>query len=417
MNFEVLKKSHLKRNIIIGVVVIAIISAVMLNFTIARYRVTESIPLVNGTINYSLPDLNIVGLYIDGVEANEWDSSKTYTLDKAKSTCTYKDGSEIENLNISYESETGKLTISPFTVKGTKCTLHFNENEIASATILKGKDIQTRSDFENAFTTDTTGIVFQMNDWEGISYYFAGQPKDNYFFFAGFYWRIIRINGDGTIRIAYAGTDVNSYYDDQLEDYAFNNNNNRSYYVGLSYGTIQHGNGTSSTILSNINDWYSENLNNKNDNSKNYSQYINESIGFCNDRNVDSGNWASTSNHYYAAYIRLYTNKEPTLDCNEKDILKIPIGLVTADEIALAGEVWGKNNTNFYLFSGDYYWTMTPSNFNDGIAYVFHTGSIGGRGGDGDVKDRFGVRPVINLKADVTLSGTGTSTDPYVIAT
>ena len=60
---------------------------------------------------------------------------------------------------------------------------------------------------------------------------------------------------------------------------------------------------------------------------------------------------------------------------------------------------------------------MTPSNFNDGIAYVFHTGSIGGRGGDGDVKDRFGVRPVINLKADVTLLGSGTANDPYVIAT
>ena len=62
MEFETLKKSHLKRNIIIGIVVVLIISAVILNFTRAKYRTTQSIPLVNGTINYSLPDLNIMDL-------------------------------------------------------------------------------------------------------------------------------------------------------------------------------------------------------------------------------------------------------------------------------------------------------------------------------------------------------------------
>ena len=91
MEFEILKRSHLKRNIIIGVVVVAIISAVVLNFTRARYRVTQSIPIVNGTINYTLPDLNITALYIDGVAANSLDSNTNYTLDTTQSTCTYKD--------------------------------------------------------------------------------------------------------------------------------------------------------------------------------------------------------------------------------------------------------------------------------------------------------------------------------------
>ena len=63
MKIETLQKSHLKRNIILGVVTILIISAVILNFTKAKYRTTQSIPLVNGTINYTLPDLNIIGLY------------------------------------------------------------------------------------------------------------------------------------------------------------------------------------------------------------------------------------------------------------------------------------------------------------------------------------------------------------------
>ena len=66
MEFQTLKRSHLKRNIIIGVVVVAIITAVILTFTRAKYRVTQSIPLVNGTINYTPADLNAVAIYVNG---------------------------------------------------------------------------------------------------------------------------------------------------------------------------------------------------------------------------------------------------------------------------------------------------------------------------------------------------------------
>ena len=64
MKFEILKRSYLKRNIMIGVVVIVIISACILTFTKAKYRTTESIPLVTGTINYELSDFNLIGVYI-----------------------------------------------------------------------------------------------------------------------------------------------------------------------------------------------------------------------------------------------------------------------------------------------------------------------------------------------------------------
>ena len=125
MKIETLKKSHLKRNIIIGIITVVVISTLILNFTRAKYRVTESIPLVNGTINYSLPDLNIIGLYIDGEKATELDNTKQYTLDTVQSTCTYKDGSTIENLSINYESETRSLSITPFTTKGDKMYIVF----------------------------------------------------------------------------------------------------------------------------------------------------------------------------------------------------------------------------------------------------------------------------------------------------
>ena len=56
MNFEVIKRSHVKRNILIGVLVVLILTAIILTFTKAKYKITESIPLVNGTINYELSD-------------------------------------------------------------------------------------------------------------------------------------------------------------------------------------------------------------------------------------------------------------------------------------------------------------------------------------------------------------------------
>ena len=92
MEFEVLKRSHLKRNIVIGVVVVAVIAVIVINFTRAKYVYTDKMPLINGTVNYSLADLNIVAIYVSGVETDSLDSSKQYTLDTEQSTCTYKDG-------------------------------------------------------------------------------------------------------------------------------------------------------------------------------------------------------------------------------------------------------------------------------------------------------------------------------------
>ena len=193
MEIETLKRSHLKRNIIIGLVIVFIISAVILTFTRAKYRTTQSIPLVNGTINYSLADLNIVGLYIDGEEADKLDSSKTYTLDTTQSTCTYKDGSTIDNLNISYDSETGELQISPFTNKGTKCTLYFEEYvELVRDTLLANyPTVLTRNDFSTTVTATTTGTIYKsldetQYDDDGEVYYFAGNPTDNWVSFGTF---------------------------------------------------------------------------------------------------------------------------------------------------------------------------------------------------------------------------------------
>ncbi len=427
MEFQLLKKSHLKRNIIIGVVVVAIISAVVLNFTRAKYVYTDKMPLINGTVNYSLADLNIVAIYVGGVEVDSLDSSKQYTLDTTQSTCSYKDGSTIEGLNISYETETGSLSISPFTMKGTKCTLYFDE--ITGQTIqdiLAEKDIASRDDFSTTLSDDTTGTIYQAHDDDGTTYYFAGSPTDNWVSFAGFYWRIIRINGDGSIRLIYQGTSANTTGSGtQIQTSAFNSSNNNNMYVGYMYTSGQvHGLGTSSAIKGILDTWYHDNL------LTNYDGYIDKDAGFCNDRTPHSGTGAGTITTFYGAYNRLNnTNKTPTFNCeHDNDLytaeesgkgnnsLTYPIGLITADEVAYAGGAWNANNTSYYLYTNSAYWTMSPYYFVGVSAYAFDVSSSGYLNNN-FVNNSGGVRPVINLKASTIfeMGGTGTSTNPYVV--
>ena len=423
MEFETLKRSHLKRNIIIGVVAVLIISAVVLNFTRAKYRVTQSIPLVNGTINYTLPDIQIVGLYINGVEAEELDSTKSYTLDTTQSTCTYKDGTAIDNLTLSYDSDTKTFTIAPYTTKGTKCTLYFEEKVYASDTILANySTVKTRTfplTTSSKVEGNTTGVIYKsansnQYDNDGEVYYFAGNPTDNWVKWAGFYWRIIRINGNGSIRMIYQGTSPNTTGTGTLlQKSAFNSSEDRSEYVGLKYTSgQQHGQNTNSTIMGVLNTWYNSKL-------ASYADDIDTNVGFCSDRNLQWGSWSSTGSHNYAASGRLVSsssNVNPSFKCsNSSDLLKIPVGLITADEAVMAGLAWSSGNSSNYLYTGQNYWTMSPYWYDGGWADVFYVSSSGRLNYNG-VHYGYGVRPVVNLKSSVQITGgNGSSSNPYVI--
>ena len=133
MEIQTLKRSHLKRNILIVVVVVLVISAVILQFTRARYRVTQSIPLVNGTINYTAPDLNVLAIYVDGVST---DTLPTGNYDLTSESYCEIDG-ERTDVTLSYDSSTQALSVTPFTTRGTKCTLYFEEANSA-ADIIEG---------------------------------------------------------------------------------------------------------------------------------------------------------------------------------------------------------------------------------------------------------------------------------------
>ena len=220
------------------------------------------------------------------------------------------------------------------------------------------------------------------------------------------------MNGDGSVRLIYNGTSTTTTGIGTLAktSQAFNSSYDRSEYMGLKYTEgSQHGQNTGSTILDYLQSWYTSS------NLDDYAEYIDTSVEFCSDRNMASGSsWSSTgATHYYAAYGRLNINKSPSLVCTSSDIIAEPVGLITADEVAYAGGVYGSSNSSFYLYNNRVYWTMSPSYFHStGYAYVFYVHSDGSLNGNW-VNDVLNVRPVINLKADTQFAGEGTATRPY----
>ena len=285
-------------------------------------------------------------------------------------------------------------------VEGAAGNVSESQNKEVIVGVNAGRYILASANPPTGETTDWTG---------GTSYYYTGKPN-NWIQFARFYWRVIRINGDGSIRMIYQRTSANETGEGtQIGTSTFNSSNNNKTYVGLVYdGTNQHGYGTNSTIMNTLNNWYNGNL------ASYEEQYIDTGIGFCSDRNMASGyNFNSSDIIYYAAYDRI--NVGASLQCNSEDLLskdngKMPnsIGLLTSDEYVLAG------NGNSYLDVGIDYWTMSPYYFeNYGVAFVFVVYSGGGLIDYWGVDGIWGVRPVINLRSDIPITGSGTTSDPF----
>ena len=375
----------------------------------------------------TLKEKSLVGIYIE--EDNNYTKvdqipESGYTFNSEMSIC--KIGDELQDMTITYDMNTKTLSIAPMTMKGTKCYLYFDEEPTLKDTILANSKVNEGTpNFANVATTDE-GIYKTQDDW-GDSYYFREDVKDNWLKFAGYYWRIIRINGDGSIRVIYNGKSTAMDGNDTVisSSQVFNSNKNQSEYVGYMYTEgEQHGNITNSSIKGVLDSWYSSNL-------ASYADKISKEAGFCGDRDLKSGSWSSTgSTLYYAAYGRLIDNKAPTLKCsNSSDLyttsssskgnkaLTNPVGLITADEVYMAGGVWGTSNSSYYLYTGQNYWTMSPSYFgSNGSAHVFYVHSNGNLSHAYVDWTSGGVRPVINLSADVTAkSGNGTSSTPYEI--
>ena len=252
---------------------------------------------------------------------------------------------------------------------------------------------------------DTKEGMFMAEDDCGESYYFRG-VSDNWVSFAGFYWRIIRINGDGSIRLIYSGTKEN--------------NTGNGAEIGVSkYKAINDASAyyDTSTIKTIVDNWYKTNIQ-----DKGYDNKI-ANTGYCNDM-------SEKSSYLSSSYYRLHTNKTPLLKCPNKDRdllsksnnkLTYPVGLLAHDEVSFAGGIYSNYNTpyvnkNYYLYTGKKFWTMTPAEWDNDDGFVGSVEPDGSLGYD-YMENSQGVRPVLSLKSEVLVSaGNGTELNPYIVS-
>lgn len=239
---------------------------------------------------------------------------------------------------------------------------------------------------------ENEGLIKTVDD-EGDAYYFRGSVSNNNVKFANQNFKITRINGDGSIRLILS--DVlgnNSVYNDntdEVEDYStkllFNN----------------------SKIKTSLEDWF----NTLGENSK----YVTESI-FCEDTNVIN---EENGIKYLNPYNRIFLDENPTLTCLGNK-LKLKVGLLTADEVTLAGALKKNANTDFYLFDNSIknsWWTMSGSQIitRNNAVDAISVNKDGSLSYEKMISNSMAVRPVISILEEVNVTGTGTVDDPYVL--
>ena len=288
-----------------------------------------------------------------------------------------------------------------------------------------------------AVSTSSEALLASAEDDYGTSYYFRGAVTNNYVEFANKCWRIVRIGGDNTVKLILHNDNISNasnpcssannsttaafvHYDGNIYKSEFNSNYNDNAYVGFMYGTpgsttyeATHANTNKSTILTNLETWYNNNL-------KTYESVIDNNV-FCNDKSLSSGSGYSANATDYAARERLYTSKIPSLKCNgELSKITSKIGLITADELAFAGYAVRGYITTSYLkenATGYSWWSLSPAGFyNKSLSYVFRVRSDNDAIDICNVNVDSSVRLVISLVSSITISGvSGTSEDPYVV--
>lgn len=351
------------------------------------------------------------GIVVDG------NSSKTTTIKLTPAKDIYYSDEAVDiDINVQV-TEPLELSTNTYTISVTPFISSLKDIILENTTL-----VTTAPTFTANVTTSEGSGLFKTVDELGDTYFYRGVVEDNYVYFAEKTWRIVRINGDGTYRLVLdssAGTSV------------FSSDSSSTYNVGYMFGSTVRANTTSSAIKTYLEDWYTDNL-------QDYDQYIDKDAVFWQDRTYN------TSTKVYAGWERMVSNTPTLVASNTDDMFSVttkygngkltkPIGLLTADEVVLAGGTmtggtntgYGTNYENkvFYLYTGDYptygFWTMTPRRVGSNAAnnHMILSKEVAVIWSEPVVTTLRYVRPVINLKADTVFKGSGTEGDPYTIYT
>ncbi len=462
------KKGIYNPKLKLGIVALILVIGTVIGVSYAYYTGTSTNTLtISGTVSKKIK----VTVQSGG---NGTVSGSPQTVDygtQAAFTMSPNAGYQYKSVSCNYNSNTSHsgntLYITPKTSKDVTCTVEFEEIPYLRTKILKANTSKGTISSDNFKTgcptssSDSCSGVYEMEDYNsstslnydnpgGTSYYFRGEAKNNYVQFANKIWRIVRINGDGSIRLVLDGDIGTSEFNTEYQGYK---------YVGYTYdngtpctnaspcksvdiatnveeqiGTTDHG-GENSTIKAKLEQWYYDNL-------RAYDNYITYGT-YCNDTSFGSG--SETGTLYYGPYTRLWngssivkpqlTCPDPTANSSEsqfvKDgnhtyggVYKLKIGLLSGDEIVLAGfkptNSSGVTESNYLYYtssSSGYFWNSSPyvSSIDNDSVFV---GVLTSRNFSysNDVAISYSVRPVINLKQDVIWSGgNGTKESPFVI--
>ena len=507
-----------------------------LYFAYSKFFVSEEQAVIRTTVDDFIHGDVVIGAYIDGEYSSTIPGKNDgYVVDKV--SC---DNGAVGKWN---NDDWGLLTTN--LSKRTKCNVYFKKVVSKVPDIIAQLDTTGKCPTMNADGSvnvtgveATNGYLCKAKDAYGDSYYYRGNVTNNYVKFADKYWRIVRINGDGTVRVIYDGTSAHangeSSEDRQIGTSAFNNNYMDNAYVGYMYGNrdgiiesstwyytssytntntyyiakeytynastdrftlkdpiavlgsamtsdyvgyytfnrtsssssyqyvykitsvttgsseatvdykyVTYGttskekaqtNTNDSTIKAYLDNWYKTNIVGTTN-----EQYLADNV-FCNDRSISTGTPSGYSNLGYGTERTAYRwynspwesesyskyNNKMMLTCPQQNdaftvsdtskgngALTYPIGLLSTDEIVLAGG-WSASNSGYYLYSGQWWWASSPGYFLGVYASVRFVYSDGNADNVDFVdNDVFGVRPVFNLKAEVLKYGDGTASNPY----
>ena len=413
-----------------------------------QYELISTNDSTNGEIIPNISKTDITGTSIElgsGHFAKANNAKHTYLL---KIYYPKKATSQNANQGAAFSAHVEITSAKAPTVSNFAETIRAN-NEVKAPITTPGAAISTADEAEFASTEDDYGT----------SYYFRGAVTNNYVEFANKCWRIVRVGGDGSVKLILhndntagvanpcdsannSASAAFARYSETTYTSAFNTNYNDNAYVGFKYGTVgasdyatTHANTNNSTILTNLEAWYNNNL-------KTYESVIDDNV-WCNDKtNVTDETydpWNYTPNGlgyannvtFYGATQRLVSSTSGSaggtglsLKCNGK-LSKITskIGLITADELAFAGyaagTTAGTGNTTTYLqenATDTYWWSLSPSNFYGNSARVWIVGGSSGVFGHRSVGNTSAVRPSISLKSTTNVTGNGTSSSPFIIS-
>ena len=363
--------------------------------------------------------------------------AESYHIDQETGYFVLENLSELKSYD---SSDVGKYTCNNSNSTSRQCTAMYKINSVTDTTV-NNVDKYSRSANYNTITkadkynststpvlTSESG-VYKTEDDDGESYYFRGKIDNNYVSFANNLWRIVRINGDGSIRLIHASDIGTSKFNPvRRMGYTYNNENACtkespciSDYNKETSAFANNKTATDSIVKTYLEEWYINNL-------KDYDDKINLS-NFCNDTTITSTN-AIENATYYGGHNRILKLKQPSLKCPNPSTTdggnyKLKIGLLTADEINYAGLSYRQitttssntskiaDKTNYLYYSRTWY-SMTPHRSNSTSSYMLYVSS--GRMSDNDVTGSQYIRPVINLKSDIQITGgDGTETNPYVV--